>query len=84
MADLGSQPAYRVIEINGWHSPQQSCLVRGAVRWFSLLRNGYFADPDAWNIEPEDHEDVVVLMETREMADAAIEKAKRINTKRQG
>ncbi len=67
---------YRVVEISGMYSPQQSYLVRGRDRWFSLLRSGIWADPDGWNI---DDENVIVLMETREMADAAIAKARQIN-----
>ena len=70
---------YRVAEINGWYSPQIKHLVRGHERWFSLLRNGFWADPDGWNVDPDDGEDVLVLMQTREMAEAAIAKAKRVN-----
>lgn len=73
------QSSYRVVERDGWYSPQQSYLVRGEDRWFSLLRNGCWADPEGWNIDPQDGEDVLVLMQTREMADSAIAKAKRIN-----
>jgi len=70
---------YRVEERDGWFSPQMRYLVRGKIRWFSLLRNGYWADPDSWNVDPEDGESVLVLMETREMAESAIHKAMRIN-----
>ena len=70
---------YRVTTINGMYSPQIGYAVRGKERWFSLLRNGYWADPDAWNVEPEDGEEVIVLMESREMADAAISRAQAIN-----
>lgn len=73
------EPQYRVVEKDGWYSPQMHYLVRDRERWFSLLRNGYLADPDGWNVNPEDGEGVVVLMETREMADSAINKAKLIN-----
>ncbi len=68
---------YRVLEIAGMYSPQQGYIVRGRERWFSLLRSGVWADPDGWNI---DDEDIVVLMQTREMADAAIAKARKINS----
>lgn len=73
------EPTYRVVERDGWHSPQMHYPVRGQERWFSLLRDGTCADPDGWNLDPHDGEDVLVLMETREMADSAIAKAKRIN-----
>lgn len=67
---------FRVVEIAGMYSPQQGYLVRDHERWFSLLRNGYWADSDSWNMNPSDGESVIVLMETREMADAAIAKAR--------
>ena len=70
---------YRVVEKDGWFSPQQHYPVRGHDRWFSLLRNGYWADPDGWNADPADGEDIVVYMQTREMAEAAIAKAMKIN-----
>ena len=70
---------YRVVEINGYYSPQMKFLVRDKWRWFSLLRNGYWADPDGWNVDTSDGEDVIVLMQTMEMADSAIDKAKKIN-----
>ena len=73
------EPQYRVVERDGWFSPQMQYPVRGQDRWFSLLRNGVLADPDCWNIDPADGEDVLVLMQTQEMADGAIAKAKRIN-----
>ena len=74
------RPEYRVVEHDGWFSPQIHYPVRGHERWFSLLRNGVMADPDGWNADPSDGEDVLVLMQTKEMADAAISKAERINT----
>jgi hypothetical protein len=70
---------YRIVERDGMYSPQMSYPVRGQHRWVSLKRDGYWADPDGWNIDPDDGEDVVVLMETREMAESAIMKAKTIN-----
>ena len=73
------EPQYRVIEKDGWFSPQMYYLARGHGRWFSLLRDGNCADPTGWNLDPNDGEDVLVLMQTREMADSAIAKAKRIN-----
>lgn len=71
---------YRILEINGMYSPQMQYLVRDKHRWFSLLRTGMWADPDGWNVEPKDGENVLVLMQTREMAEAAIAKAKKINS----
>jgi hypothetical protein len=69
---------FRVVEIAGMYSPQQGYLVMDQERWFSLLRDGSWADPGSWNVRPDDGEGVVVLMETREMADAAIAKARAI------
>lgn len=68
-----------MVERDGWFSPQMHYPVRGCDRWFSLLRSGVMADPDGWNISPSDGEDVIVLMQSREMAEAAIAKAERIN-----
>lgn len=70
---------YRIVERDGWFSPQQAYPVRGRDRWFSLLRDGTWADPGQWNMEPKDGEDIVVLMQTREMAESAIAKAQRTN-----
>lgn len=70
---------YRVVEIAGMFSPQQSYPVRGIDRWFSLLREGQWADPGGWNVDAADGEDIVVLMQTREMAEAAVAKAQKIN-----
>lgn len=72
---------YRVIERDGWFSPQMSYLVRGQIRWFALNRDGYFADPWSWNTEPGDSDDAMMLLQSREAADAAIVRAMRINTR---
>jgi hypothetical protein len=72
-------PQFRIIETVEGFSPQMSYLVRGKDRWFSLLRDGHWADPDGWNVDDSDGESVTVFMQTREMADAAIAKARKIN-----
>ena len=81
MVDGYWQAEYRVVERDGMFSPQMGYLVRGRDRWFSLNRAGYFADPDGWNVDPADGEEIVVLMQTREMAEYAVAKAKAINIK---
>lgn len=73
-------PEYRVIKRDGWYSPQMSYLIRGETRWFSLLRNGYWADPDGWNANSSDGENVVVIMQSKDAAEDAIVKAKKINS----
>lgn len=73
------QSQYRIVERDGWFMPQQEYLVRGALRWFSLLRDGQWADPDSWNVDAGDGENLLVLMQTREMAEAAVSNAKRAN-----
>ena len=73
------EPDYRVVERDGWFIAMQSHIVRNKERWFSLNRGGYWVDPDQWNVEPEDGEDIVCLMQTREIADAAIAKARKSN-----
>lgn len=78
----GWQSEYRVVEIAGMFSAQQGYIVRNHHRWFSLLRDGCWADPDGWNVNPADGEEIVVLMQTREMAEAAIAKAKKINDRK--
>ena len=73
------KPEYRVIERDGWYCPQMSYLVRDETRWFSLMRNGYWVDPDGWNADVADGEDVLCLMQSRDAAEDAIIKAKAIN-----
>lgn len=70
------EPEYRVVERDGWFVALQS----HGDRWFSLKRDGYWVDPDQVNVEPEDGEGVECLLQTREMADAAIAKARKINS----
>ena len=70
------KPEYRVTERDGGFQPEIKCLVRDRERWFALLPTGYWADPDGWNA---DDTFVRVILPTREMADAAILRAKTIN-----
>lgn len=75
-------PEYRVVDVDGCFEPQMKYLVRGLEHWYALLPNGYIADPDVWSVSASGKTGASTVrstMPTRAEADAAINKAMRIN-----
>jgi len=69
---------YRITEIDGWYEPQMKykTTTNGDV-WHPLDREGYWADPGAYTTGIPG---VRVLVNSLEIAQAIIEKAKRLNS----
>jgi hypothetical protein len=69
---------YRVIEVSFGFSPQQYYQTKEGPLWIPLLKNGYWADPDAYSTG----EVTVSSIMPHEDAERAVWLAKKINHER--